>query len=53
MDFFRVFGVDTPSSLPQMMSRREVLAPVEMGGGPHPEAQLTLWGLADEWCKLW
>ena len=23
------------------------------GGGAHPEAQLTLWRLAYEWCKLW
>ena len=43
-----------PSPLPQMMSGREVLAAVKIGGGgAHPEAQLTLWRLANEWCKLW
>ena len=35
------------------MSGREVLAAVKIGGGAHPEAQLTLWSLVIEWCKFW
>ena len=54
--FEAFWGWAPPFPLPQMMSGREVLAPVKIeggGGGAHPEAQLTLWRLAYEWCKLW